>query len=94
MRFEKLQKLISFSEYNSVGIAKAFYQVFMRACFEFLEHFDSMTLQKNSQKFYVSLQAVRNRRRKMEDRHSYFTDLNTLFDMNEVFYYRISLCNI
>ena len=61
----------------------------MRACFEFLEHFDSMTLQKNSQNFYVSLQAVKNRRRKMEDRHSYFTDLNTLFDINEVYIYNL-----
>ena len=44
-----------------------------------------MTLQKNPQNFHVSLQAVRNRRRRMEDRHIYYTDLNSLLNMEEVY---------
>ena len=56
----------------------------MEGCGKFLDNFDSMTIQKSSQQFDISLQAVRNRRRKMEDRHSYYTDLTTLFGMSEV----------
>lgn len=82
--FELERKDYEFKEYNAVALTKAFYKVFMEGCGKFLDNFDSMTIQKSSQQFDISLQAVRNRRRKMEDRHSYYTDLTTLFGMSEV----------
>ncbi|XP_066929368.1 protein phosphatase 1F-like [Clytia hemisphaerica] len=71
------------TEYNASSLSKHLYQVFLKSCLDFISNFDSMTIQKNPQSFHVSLQAVRNRRRRMEDRHVYYTDLNSLLNLDE-----------
>lgn len=70
-------------EYNASSLAKGLHEVFISSCLEFLDNIDCMTLTKNSKVCHVSIHAVRNKRRKMEDRHIYYTDLNSLFDLNE-----------
>jgi len=82
--FSQITIVFIFIEYNSASLTKALYQVFVSACSEILDDIGSMSLQKNAQSIHVSMQAVRNRRRRMEDRHLYYTDLNSLFDTTEV----------
>lgn len=65
-------------EYDGANVTKALAETFREVCEEIKTKLSSLKLRKNKQCCHVSIHSIKNRRRKMEDRHICYEDLNGL----------------
>ena len=60
------------------------FEVFKTVCSEVNQNLSILSLKEIQQESHVNVHSIRNARRKMEDQHMFYEDINTLFGFNEV----------
>ena len=66
-------------DYDPVIVCNTLFHVFKKVCFQATEDVSMLRLHEIKRLSHVNIHAIKNTRRKMEDRHAYYEDINTLF---------------
>lgn len=82
--FKKDDSTDEIEKYDPNKVTPALFNLFKTACAYVEKDLSKLKLKDFQQPIHVNIHSVKNKRRKMEDRHVCYEDINTLFDIDNV----------